>query len=67
MDNKLLVTISAISSTQASVTENTLVTVNQLLDYVTTHPDDGITYKASTIILAAHSDASYLSESKSRS
>ncbi len=60
-------TISAISSKQASATENTLVTINQLLDYVAMHPDNGITYKASTMILAAHSDASYLSESKSRS
>ena len=65
VDNKLLGIISAISSKQASATENTLVTVNQILDYVATHPDNGITYKASTMILAAHSDASYLSESKS--
>ena len=65
VDNKLLGTISAISSKQASATENTLLTVNQLLDYVATYPDNEITYKASTMILAAHSDTSYLSESKS--
>jgi hypothetical protein len=43
------------------------VAVNNLLDYVATYPSDGITFKASNMILAAHSDASYLSESKSRS
>ena len=31
------------------------------------HPNNGITFKASKMILAAHSDASYLSETKSRS
>ena len=41
--------------------------VKQLLDYATTHPDAIITYQASNMILAIHSDASYLSESKARS
>jgi hypothetical protein len=66
-DNKLLCTLSTISTQQASATQNTLVAVNNLLDYVATYPSDGITFKASNMILAAHSDASYLSESKSRS
>jgi hypothetical protein len=67
VDNKLLCTLSAIGSNQASATQNTLASCNQLLDHLALHPDDGITYKASNMILAAHSDASYLSESKSRS
>ena len=37
------------------------------LDYAATHPDAIITYHASTMVLSAHSNASYLSESKSRS
>ena len=41
--------------------------VEQLLNYVATYPNDGITYRASNMILAAHSDASYLSEPKSHS
>ena len=40
---------------------------NQLLDYVATYPNGGILCQASTIILAAHSDASYLNESRAHS
>ena len=67
VDNKLLATLSAISSQQAHATENTAKAVTQLLDYVATYPSDGITYRASNMVLAAHSDASYLTESNSRS
>ena len=41
--------------------------VRQLLDYAATHPDANITYRASAMVLTGHSDASYLSEAKSRS
>ena len=41
--------------------------VKQFLDYAATHPDAIITYHASDMVLSSHSDASYLSESKSRS
>lgn len=67
VDNKLLCTISKIGMQQASATQNTLNECNWLLDYLATYPNDGITYKASNMILCAHSDASYLSESNSRS
>ena len=67
VDNKLLATLSTISSQQAHATENTAAAVNQLLDYVATYPNDGITYRASSMILAAHSDASFLTETGSRS
>ena len=67
VDNKLLATLSAISSQQAKATENTARAVNQLLDYVATYPSDGITFRASNMILAAHSDASYLTEPNARS
>ncbi len=62
VDNKLLETLSAISSQQANATENTAKAVNHLLDYVATYPTDGITYRASSMVLAAHSDASFLTE-----
>jgi hypothetical protein len=62
VDNKLLATLSSISSQQAVATENTAKAVHQLLDYVATYPNDGITYRASNMILVAHSDASYLTE-----
>ena len=41
--------------------------IKQLLDYSATHPDAAVTYRSSNMVLAAHSDASYLSETKSRS
>ena len=41
--------------------------VKQLLDYTATHPDAIVTYNASNMVLAAHSNASYLSESNARS
>jgi hypothetical protein len=67
VDNKLLATLSTISLQQNAATENTAKAVNQLLDYVATYPSDGITYRASGMVLAAHSDASYLTESNVRS
>ena len=67
VDNKLLCTLSSIGTKQATATENTLAECNILLDYLATYPNDGITYKASNMILAAHSDAGYLNESESRS
>jgi hypothetical protein len=67
VDNKLLVALSAIGMQQAKATTTTLAAVNQLLDYVATYPADGTTYRASNMILAAHSDASFLSEPQSRS
>ena len=67
VDNKLLATLSVIGTQQAAATENTAKAVNQLLDYVATYPADGITYRASTMVLAAHSDASYLTEPNARS
>jgi hypothetical protein len=36
--------------------------VHQFLDYAVTHPDAIITYQASIMVLAGHSNASYLSE-----
>jgi hypothetical protein len=38
--------------------------VNQFLDYMWTHPDAVIQYRASDMILNVHSDASYLSVPK---
>eukprot|EP00804_Cyclotella_cryptica_P011136 CCRYP_020838-RA/>CCRYP_020838-RA protein AED:0.39 eAED:0.39 QI:0/0/0/1/1/1/3/0/399 len=67
VDNKLLVALSTISSQQTAATQNTAAAVHQLLDYVATYPSDGIACRASSMILAAHSDASYLTEPGSRS
>jgi hypothetical protein len=39
----------------------------QLLDYLATHPDATIQFRASDMIMNVHSDALYLSESDARS
>lgn len=67
VDNKLIVTLSELGQQQAAATEASNNVINQLLDYVATYPADGITYRASSKVLAAHSDAAYLNVSKARS
>jgi hypothetical protein len=64
VNNKLLATLSTLSSQQATATEATNVAVNQLLDCLATHPDNGTTYRASNMILCAHANAGFHNESK---
>jgi hypothetical protein len=59
--------LSEISSQQSDPTENTMKQVNQFLDYIWTHPDAIIRYRASDMILNVLSDVSYLSAPKARS
>ena len=63
----MLPALGSIATQQANPTKNTMKNVKHFLDYAASHPDAIITYRASDIVLAAHSDASYLSESKARS
>eukprot|EP00804_Cyclotella_cryptica_P019534 CCRYP_014300-RA/>CCRYP_014300-RA protein AED:0.25 eAED:0.24 QI:0/0/0/0.8/0.25/0/5/0/514 len=67
VDNKLLHALSEIGTQQAAATDATNTRLNHLLDYCATYPNDGILYRASNMILAAHSDAAYLNASKARS
>ena len=41
--------------------------IKQLFDYAATHPDAAVTYRSSNMVLAAQSNASYLSETKAQS
>jgi hypothetical protein len=59
--------LSEISSQQSAPMENTMKWVNQFLDYMWTHPDAIIRYRASDMILHVHSDALYLSAPKAHS
>jgi hypothetical protein len=59
VDNKLLATLSILSSQQATATEATNDTINQLLDYLATYPNDGTTYHASDMILCAHDNTAF--------
>ena len=67
MDNKLLVSLSAIRSQQSSATQRTNEAINQILDYCATYPSDGIFYRSSDMVLCAHSDSGFHNESKGRS
>ena len=64
VNNKLLFPLGTIAEQQSSATTITNQEVGQLLDYVATYPNDGIAYRASSMVLAAHSDAGYLNASR---
>ena len=59
--------LGSISAAQATPTELSMFLIKQLLDYVATHPDAIPTYKKSDMVLAIHSNASYLRKSQARS
>ncbi len=67
VDPIMLTSLSAIASTQAKPTKETTIKMHDFLVYAATYQDAIITYQASNMVLAVHSDASYLSEPKARS
>ena len=67
VDSTLLCPISAIASQSSKPTEDTMKQTQQLLDYLATQEDAVLTYNASAMVLAVHSNASYLSEPQARS
>ena len=64
VDSTLLFPISAITSREATPTEDTMRQTKHLLDYIATQEEDFLKFKASDMKLAAHSNASYLRETK---
>ena len=66
VDVTILVALGCIPETQAQGTDKTYDETLWLINYAATHPDATICYSASNMILHVHSDASYLSEPKSR-
>ena len=63
VDNKLLgAPITICLQQQAAATTNTMEALDQILDYIATYPNDGTTSQASHMILATHSNASFLNE-----
>ncbi len=64
VDSTMLTAISSIASTQAEPTQDTMDNIKLFLDYAASNQDAILTYNASNIVLAVHSDASYLSEPK---
>jgi len=67
VDSTLLCPISAIASQSSKLTTDRMQHTLQLLDYLATKEDAVLSYHASDMVLAVHSDASYLSEPKARS
>ena len=67
VDMTVLMSLSTIASEQTKGTERTMEKALQVLDYLATHPDAKVRFRASDMILNIHSDASYLTEPKSRS
>jgi hypothetical protein len=67
LDPTLLVPLSALASQLSTATATTIKAVSHLLDECSTHPESTIRYFASDMQLKVHSDASYLSEPKSKS
>ena len=69
MDPTIFTPLGSISITtqQAKPIEHTMCKVKQFLDYAASHPDTIVTYHVSDMILVGHSNASYLSKTKSRS
>jgi len=67
VDPTMLVALGSLAVEQTNPTENTMKKCKQFLDYAATQEDAVITYRKSDMVLAIHSDASYLSEPKARS
>jgi hypothetical protein len=63
----MLRALGSLASFQAAGTTKTMDALIHLLDYAATHPDAQVRFRNSDMVLYAHSDASYLSEPKSRS
>jgi hypothetical protein len=60
----MLIPLSALASEQATPTEETVEKCLKFLDYVAPQEDALLAYKVSNIVLAIHSNASYLSKPK---
>jgi hypothetical protein len=67
VDSTLLRPISAIASQSSKPTEDTMQQTLQLLDYLAMQEDAIVSYHASDMVLAVHSNTSYLSKPKAQS
>jgi hypothetical protein len=67
VDMTVLMALSTIASEQTKGTARTLEKAYQVLDYLATHPNAVVRFRASKMVMNIHSDASYLSEPKARS
>ena len=66
-DMTVLMASSLIASEQTKRTKHTLDKAYQVLDYLASHPNAVVRFRASDMVLNIHSDASYLSKPNARS
>ena len=67
VDETMLCALNKMASRQANPTGDLEKDIERFLHYAATHPSAKIVYRASAMVLIGHSDASYLSETGSRS
>jgi hypothetical protein len=67
IDGGLLPALSTLALQQSAPTEQMMTLCKQFLDYIALQPEAILTCNASIMVLAMHSDASYLSEPNARS
>jgi hypothetical protein len=67
VDSTILCPISAIALQSSKPTEDTMQQTLQLLDYLAMQEDAVLSYHASNMVLAVHSNTSYLSKLKAQS
>jgi hypothetical protein len=67
VDSTIITGLSSLAAAQANPATHTLSLVKGLLDYAATNPNAILNYKKSDMVLAVHSNASYLSEPSARS
>ena len=67
VDGTMLTPLSALAAQQANPTTETMKRVKQFLDFAASQEPAVLTYRKSGMVLAVHSDAGYLNESKARS
>jgi hypothetical protein len=65
--NPTIVALNVISTQQASSMQQSMERVKQLLDFVSSQEEAVLMYNVSDMVLAIHSDAAYLNESKAQS
>jgi hypothetical protein len=63
----ILMALSTIGSKQTHAMEKTMKKCKHLLDYLASNSDAKVPVYASDMVMNIHSDASYLSEAKTRS
>jgi hypothetical protein len=67
VDGTILTPLSAIAAKQSQPTVNTMNRSQQIMDYLATQEPAVLTYRKSDMVLAVHSNASYLNEEEARS